>query len=203
MTTTTPRPPRPRRPLLRQPGLWLGVAALVVLALVIGVLVSHPSSTPGAGATSSPASASPSTAAVGARPADEVLGDLIARTDATVKAAGGTWPGWTTATAGYTAEPCGIDDSGPQQYKVTLTTKGSADPAGSAATVTALWKKQGWIVRTVVPVQAANADYTEVAADFTTDADGGGLVFTVSHDITGIEAQSECSTDPAMNQTTK
>jgi hypothetical protein len=176
--------PVDRRPIVRRPLLWIVVAAAVVVVVVvlIGVLMrtSEDSS------TKSPRS---------------LLSQVIARTDDTVRAAGGVWtfadksPWVPSDTSGYTGVPCGDADSGPQQYPVQLNSGGVADPASSAKRVAQHWKTLGYSVRTVVPPQADNSDFTQIAADL---PNGAQIVYSVSTKISGIDALSECSSDPAM-----
>jgi translation initiation factor 1 (eIF-1/SUI1) len=74
------------------------------------------------------------------------------------------------------------------------------DPAAAAARIAKHWRSLGYSVRTVVPTQTDNFDYTEMSADL---ADGAGLGYTVSKKISGIQGASECSTDPALSTKTK
>lgn len=174
---------------LRRPWRWiaLGCAVAVVGIVVIAVLVSMPGNT----SSETPRS---------------LLTRVIERTDDTAKAAGGVWafddtsPWLPNDTSGYTGVPCGSVDSGPQQYPVQINSAGVANPNASAARVVKHWKRLGYRVREVVPPQADNSQYTEVAADL---PNGARIVYSVSTQISGIEALSECSSDPAMRNTTK
>lgn len=176
-----------RRTIWRRPWLWIVVAIVVVGAVVIGVLVSMSANS----SAESPRA---------------LLTRLLDRTNTTAVAAGGVWtfedgtPWVPSDTSGYTGVPCGALDAGPQQYPVGLNSTGVEDPAAAAARVVKHWKSLGYQVRTVVPTQASNADYTEVAADF---PNGAGIVYTVSTKTSAIDALSECSSDPGMLLTTK
>ncbi len=180
-------PPSSRRTLWRRPWLWIVVAIVVAGGVVIGVLVSM------SGKTS-------------AESPDALLKTVLERTNATAVAAGGVWTfedktAWIPSdTSGYTGVPCGDLDAGPQQYPVGLNSAGVADPASAAARVVKHWKSLGYQVRTVVPTQADNAHLTEVVAEF---PNGAKIDYTVSTEISGIDALSECSSDPAMRHTTK
>jgi len=137
---------------------------------------------------------------------DELLKTVLERTNSTAVAAGGVWtfedgtPWVLSDTSGYTGVPCGDLDAGPQQYPVGLNSAGVADPASAAARVVKHWKSLGYQVGTVVPTQADGAHLTEVVAEF---PNGAEIVYAVSTEISGIDALSECSSDPAMWETTK
>jgi hypothetical protein len=172
----------------RRPWPWIaiGLVFLVVVALVIGVIENMSSTS--------------------AKSPHALLTAVLERTDATAVAAGGVWtfedktPWVPSDTSGYTGEPCGDLDSGPNRYVVSINSAGVADPAAAAARVVTHWKSLGYQVRTVVPTQADNAQFTEVAADL---PNGAGISYTVSTEISAIDAESECSSDPAMRHTTK
>jgi hypothetical protein len=181
--------PVARRPVWRRPWLWIvvGAGVVVVLVVVIGVLMNMSVS----GSAQSPR---------------VLLTRMIDRTNGTALAAGGVWTfedksKWVPSdTSGYTGVPCGDSDSGPQQYPVDIVSGGVADPAAAAARVGKHWEGLGYRVRTVVPPQADNANLTEIAADLPGSA---GLVYSASTEISSISALSECSSDPAMLETTK
>lgn len=178
-----------RRSAWRRPWPWIAisVAVLVAVALVIGFLMSSANNN-------------------SAQSPDGLLSRVIHRTNDTAVTAGGVWtfedksPWVPGDTSGYTGVPCGDEDAGPQQYPIHLNSAGVADPASLAAKVATHWKSLGYSVRTVVPPQADNSDFTQIAADL---ENGARLVYSVSKKISGIDALSECSSDAAMRNTTK
>ena len=144
------------------------------------------------------------------KPSDQtpktLLTHMLAQVNDTALAAGRTrtfedksqWS--STDTSAYIGQPCGPTDSGPQQYQVDIVSAGVADPVTAAKKMVKHWQSLGYKVRYVGATDPTNGDYTEIAADF---PNGSGLGYTVSKDISGIDASSQCSTDPAMSIKTK
>jgi hypothetical protein len=183
--------PVDQRP-VRRLRLWIVVAAsVVVVVVVVAVLIGALMRTSENSSTQGPRG---------------LLTQVIARTNDTARAAGGVWtfedksPWVPSDTSGYTGVPCGDADSGPQQYPVQLNSGGVAGRSSSARQVAKHWEGLGYSVRTVVAPQADNSDFTEIAADL---PNGAKLVYSVSTKISGIDALSECSSDPKMLDTSK
>jgi hypothetical protein len=174
----------------RRASVWLVIAGIVVVVLVavlIGAFVVN-----GGQRNSS-------------RTPRALLVETLGWVQETAVVAGGHWTFpdksiWNAGdTSGYTGEPCG-DNSAAQQYNIDVVSSGVSNPVAAASAMVEHWKGLGYTVRHVGVTNHSNGDYTEIAVDF---GGGAGLGYTVSTSISAIDASSECSSDPAMLDTTK
>ena len=130
---------------------------------------------------------------------EELLSQVLHLSQLTVDAAGGgvwTWEDGTawqgpSDRAGFIGASCG-DES--YQYTVHILGPAEPDPGAAAARVAEVWQRQGWRVRTVFSSPRPDVGI-EIAVEF---AAGGGVGYTVTNEISGIDAQSACSKDPGM-----
>jgi hypothetical protein len=185
MTVPTQKSGSPRA-WWRRPWVWIVTAFVVIVVVVVAVSIGVVM-----GANRPNKSASSPHA---------LLTQMLNRADDAVRIAGGDWPGWTTDTTGYTGQPCTSLDAGSQQYSLTIRGSGIVDPHAAAARMTKHWESLGYTVRTVIPTDSTNNDLTQIAVDF---PDGAGIGYAVSKVNSAIDAESGCSADPAMLDTTK
>lgn len=132
--------------------------------------------------------------------AKKLLSETFDRAQITIDAAGGgrwvwedgsAWRG-PEATGGYFGQGCGTSES--NQYWLSINGPAQPNPQSAAARVAEVWRKHGWQVRTVFSSPKKSTGI-QIAVDFPA---GGGLGYMATGQISGIDVQSECSTDPSM-----